>query len=342
MKCPFRGSYVALPTPFLNGELDLEALSELVEFHAEHSTDGLVVAGTSGESATLNDYERRSVIDHVIARSHGLLPVIAGTGTNDTRHSIELTRFAEAAGANGVMCVTPYYNKPSQRGLELHYAAIAEATALPVVLYNVPGRTSCDLKPATVAAIRTAHENVVALKEASASLGRVRELREASDIALICGEDALIADFMALGAVGVIGVVGNVAPREVAELCRSSAPGGDATRTAELCAFLAPLVHDLFIESSPVPLKTALAAMGLCREEVRLPLAPLLTENRERLLATFQEAGLTGLRAPVRGQQPTARVAGATATMAHAGARKALPGPQEADLDPAWGLRKGV
>jgi 4-hydroxy-tetrahydrodipicolinate synthase len=296
MKCPFRGSYVALPTPFRDDKPDLEALSALVEYHAENKTDGLVVCGTSGESPTLTDYERRTVIEHAVHQSHGLLPVIAGTGTNDTRHSIELTRFAKEIGADGVMCVTPYYNRPSPLGLERHFGALAEATDLPLVLYNVPARTGCDLKPATAAAIRAGHGNVVAIKEASASLGRARELREATDLALICGEDALIADFMALGAVGVIGVVGNVAPREVAELCRSAAPGGDAARTAELCAFLAPLVRDLFVESNPVPLKAALAYLGLCRDEVRLPLAPLLPPNRERLLATLSEAGL---RAPL-------------------------------------------
>ncbi len=300
MKCRFRGSYVALPTPFKGGEIDREAIIELVEFHAERQTDGLVVAGTSGEAATLTDFERRSTIELVIERSHGLLPVIAGTGTIDTRRSIELTRFAEEAGADGALCVTPYYNKPSQRGLELHFGAIADSTSLPIVLYNVPGRTGCDLKPATAAAIRAAHDNVVAIKEASGSLGRARELREACDLTLFAGEDALIADFMALGAAGVIGVVGNVAPREVAELTRVAAPGGDATRTAELSAWLAPLVRALFLETNPVPLKAALAAMGLCSEEVRLPLAPLADENRERLVASLSEAGLLAAGATVR------------------------------------------
>jgi 4-hydroxy-tetrahydrodipicolinate synthase len=294
MKCPFRGSYVALPTPFQGGEVDTRALTELVEFHAANGTDGLVVAGTSGEAATLTDYERRSVTELVLERSHGLLPVIVGTGTNDTRRSIEHTRHAEECGADGVLCVTPYYNKPSQRGLELHYGAIAEATGLPVVLYNVPGRTCCDLKPDTVAAIRSAHTNVVAIKEASGSLERAQEIAARSDIALIAGEDALIADIMALGGAGVIGVVANVAPREVAELCRVAAPGGDAARAAELTAWLAPLVRDLFIESNPVPMKAALAAMGLCRDEVRLPLAPLAPESRERLLVTLSESGLLG------------------------------------------------
>lgn len=299
MKCTFRGSYVALPTPFKNGALDLNALSGVVEYHAEHKTDGLVVCGTSGEAATLDDFERRTVVEHVIAQSHGLLPVIVGTGTNDTRQSVAFTRFAEKAGADGVMCVTPYYNKPTPLGLERHFGAIADATGLPVVLYNVPSRTGCDLKPATAAAIRAAHDNVVAIKEASGSIGRAQELRDATDLALICGEDALIADFMALGAAGVIGVVGNVAPAEVAELCRVAAPGGDAARTAELCAFLAPLVRDLFIESNPAPLKAALAHMGLCDDELRLPLAPLLAENRGRLEATLSEAGLAAVRAPL-------------------------------------------
>jgi len=294
MKCPFRGSYVALPTPFVDGEVDNDALIELVEFHAANGSDGLVVAGTSGEAATLTDYERRSVAELVLERSHGLLPVIVGTGTNDTRRSIEHTRFAEEYGADGVLCVTPYYNKPTQRGLELHYAAIAEATRLPVVLYNVPSRTGCDLKPDTVAAIRRAHSNVVAIKEASGSFERAREIAAQSDIALLAGEDALIVPFMALGAVGVIGVVANIAPREVAELCRVAAPGGDPARAAELAEWLAPLVRDLFIETNPVPMKAALAALGLCRDEVRLPLAPLEPQNRERLLVTLSESGLLG------------------------------------------------
>jgi 4-hydroxy-tetrahydrodipicolinate synthase len=174
----------------------------------------------------------------------------------------------------------------------LHYGAIAEATELPVVLYNVPSRTGVDLKPDTVVALRRAHASIVAIKEASGSIGRARELRERSDIALLAGEDALIAEFMALGAAGVIGVVANVAPRQVAELCRVARPGGDAVRTAELAAWLAPLVRDLFIETNPVPLKAALEAMKMCPGEVRAPLAPLEDEHREQLLATLREAAL--------------------------------------------------
>jgi 4-hydroxy-tetrahydrodipicolinate synthase len=292
MDCPFRGSYVALPTPFRDDKVDLEALGALVDFHVERKSDGLVAVGTSGEAATLGDAERRAVIEAVVARSAGRLPVLAGVGTNCTRTTLEATRFAEKAGADGLLAVTPYYNRPSPEGLFRHYAALAEATALPVVLYNVPSRTGCDLKPPTVARLREACANVVAIKEASGSMGRARELRACCDVALIAGEDALIAEFMSLGGHGVIGVVGNVAPREVAELCRVAVPGGDPARTAELAAWLAPLVRDLFIESNPVPLKTALAAMGLCREDVRLPLAPLTAGSRDRLLESLREAGL--------------------------------------------------
>ncbi|HVS11609.1 MAG TPA: 4-hydroxy-tetrahydrodipicolinate synthase [Planctomycetota bacterium] len=292
MKCPFSGSYVALPTPFRGDAVDLESFRALIDFHVERRSDGLVAVGTSGEAATLSDYERRSVIEAAVEHSAGRLPVIAGVGTNSTRVTLELARFAEKAGADGALAVTPYYNKPTPKGLLGHYGALAEACALPIVLYNVPSRTGCDLKPATVAELRRRHANVVAIKEASNSVGRARELLAISDIALIAGEDGLIAELMSLGAAGVIGVVANIAPSEVAELCRVARPGGDAARTAELVAWLSPLVRDLFIESNPIPMKAALAAMGLCSEEVRLPLATLEDASRERLLATLHEAGL--------------------------------------------------
>lgn len=292
MKCAFQGSFVALPTPFARGEVDYSALEKLIEFHFHHGADGLVSVGTTGEGATLSDYERRSVIEFTVLKARKRLPVIAGVGTNNTAQSVELCNFAAAVGASGVLAVTPYYNKPTQRGLLAHYGAMAEASTLPIVLYNVPARTGCDLKPATVAQIRAAHPNVVAIKEASNSIGRAREIQAQSDIALIAGEDALIAEFMALGAVGVIGVVANVAPREVAELCRVARPGGDAVRTAELVAWLQPLVRDLFIETNPAPVKAALAAMKLCSAEVRLPLVELEPDNRARLLSSLSEAGL--------------------------------------------------
>jgi 4-hydroxy-tetrahydrodipicolinate synthase len=292
MKCEFKGSYVALPTPFTRGEVDYPALEKLIDFHVHRGSDGLVSVGTTGEGATLSDYERRSVIEFTILKARKRLPVIAGVGTNNTAQSAELCRFAAEVGASGVLAVTPYYNKPTQRGLVAHYAALAEASPIPIVLYNVPSRTGCDLKPATVAQVRAAHSNVVAIKEASNSLGRAREIQDLSDIALIAGEDGLIAEFMALGAVGVIGVVANIAPREVAELCRVARPGGDPMRTAELVAWLQPLVRDLFIETNPAPVKAALAAMELCSAELRLPLVPLERDNLERLHSSLSEAGL--------------------------------------------------
>jgi 4-hydroxy-tetrahydrodipicolinate synthase len=292
MQCTFHGSLVALPTPFRQGELDLATLQRLIEFHVANKSDGLVIAGTSGEAATLSDYERRSVIHAAVETARRRIPVIAGVGTNSTRTSIEFARFAADARADGLLAVTPYYNKPSPRGMRLHYGALAEATPLPLILYNVPSRTGVDLKAETVAELRRAHPSVVAIKEASGSIGRAREIAERSDIALIAGEDALIAEFMGLGGAGVIGVVSNIAPRQVAELCRVARPGGDPVRTAELVAWLAPLIRDLFIESNPVPLKTALEAMKLCTAEVRSPLAPLEDDHRAQLLATLHEASL--------------------------------------------------
>lgn len=292
MKCPFRGSLVALATPFRGGELDRTALEGLVDFHVDNGTDGLVVIGTTGEAPTLSSFERRTVVETVVERAAGRLPVVAGVGTNSTSASVENTRFATEAGVDGVMAVVPYYNRPSPRGLEQHFSAIADATSLPVVLYNVPARTGCDLKPCTVALLRERHANVVAIKEASRSLGRMKELASASDAAVLCGEDPLIAEFLGLGAVGAVNVTGNVAPKQVAELCRVAAPGGDPMRTAELSAWLDPLTQALFIESSPVPTKAALAELGLCTDEVRLPLAALEQENRMLLLAAVREAGL--------------------------------------------------
>ena len=292
MECPFQGSYVALPTPFSDDQVDDDTLDRLVDFHVEHGSDGLVVAGTSGEAATLTDYERRSVIERVITHSAGRLPVIAGTGTNATRASVDFTRFAAEAGADGVLAVTPYYNKPSPAGLMLHFGEMADATELPVVLYNVPSRTGLDMQPDTVTQLRGAHPNIVAIKEASGSLHRAQELMRRSDIAVLAGEDGLIADMMGVGAAGVIGVVANVAPAEVAELCEVATPGGDPARAAELTAWLAPLIESLFLESNPVPMKAALAAMELCPAEVRLPLAPLADGTHERLLGALSEAGL--------------------------------------------------
>ena len=294
-RCRLQGSFVALPTPFKDGAIDYAALQRLVDWHVEKGTDGLVIAGTTGESATLTDNERRALFETSIAIARKRLPLIAGVGTNATRQSVELARFAAGLGFDGLLAVTPYYNKPSRRGLVLHYGAIAEAVATPIILYNVPSRTGLDMVPEVVAEVAKSHAHVVAVKEALPSLDRVRRLVGETECAVICGDDASIADFMGLGAVGVIGVVNNVAPIEVAELVRASVPSAKkSVRAAELVEFLAPLCRDLFIESSPVPVKHALAAMKLCGGEVRLPLAPLEMENARKLEATLRACRLIG------------------------------------------------
>lgn len=287
-----RGSLVALPTPFRGAELDLETLGALVEMHVAAGTDGLVAIGTSGEAATLTDFERRTVIDAVLERCAGRMPVVVGTGTNATQATIEHTRAAAEAGADAALVVTPYYNKPTQAGLLAHYGAVAEASTVPVILYNVPGRTGCDLLPATVAEIGRRSPNVIAIKEAGGSLDRGRELIESSGLAVLSGEDHLIAPLMALGAAGAIGVVANIAPREVAELCRTASPGGDQDRAQDLERWLEPLIEACFVESNPTPMKAALAALGHGTGEVRLPLAPLEPASLTRVRSALAEAGL--------------------------------------------------
>jgi len=292
MQHPFQGSYVALPTPFREGRIDLEAFEEMIDYHAEHETAGLVVAGTTGEAPTLNEYEHRSLLHAAVDFSRGRLPVIAGVGKNCTRTSVELARFAASSGVDGVLVVTPYYNKPSPRGLLLHFGQIADAIDLPLMLYNVPSRTGIDLTVEVAAELAARHENVVAIKEASRSVERVIELVARTDLDVLCGEDSLIARFVAAGAAGAVSVMANLVPDEVAELVRCARAGGDPDRAAELDAHLAPLARDLYVEVNPVPVKAALARLCRCREEVRAPLAPLEDESRARLLATLERVGL--------------------------------------------------
>lgn len=292
-RCTFQGSYVALPTPFTEGRVDLSALHALVDFHADRGTDGIVVCGTTGETPTLEDWERRAIVEAAMGRARGRMPVIVGVGTNDTRTTIEHAKTAASLGADGLLVVTPYYNRPTQRGLEQHFGAVAEAVTTPIVLYNVPTRTGCDLLPATVAAIGQRFEHVVAVKEALASTERARQLIGGTPCALLAGDDASIADFVSLGAVGAVNVIGNIVPEKIAELVRCAAPGGDSKRAAELVEWLSPIVRDLYIESNPTPVKAALSLMlPVIRAEVRLPLVQLEPANHARLEATLRAGGL--------------------------------------------------
>lgn len=288
----FQGSYVALPTPFRKGEIDFADLEHLIEWHVSSGSDGLVLAGTTGEAATLAESERIGLFECAVGIARGRIPLLAGVGTNCTRTSVELAVAASETGVDGLLVVTPYYNRPSRRGLVLHFSAVAAATEKPIVLYNVPSRTGLDMPVEVVRELGEKHRNVVAVKEAKPDLDKVRALVKDSGVSVLCGEDARIADFMSLGAVGVIGVVNNLLPRKTAELVRAALPGGDSVRAAQLVEELAPLVRDLFLESNPVPVKTALALMHKLTEEVRLPLAPMEFATRAQLESTLRTCRL--------------------------------------------------
>lgn len=291
MRGSFRGSLVALPTPFRDGRVDFAALRGLVEFQLANGTDGLVVAGTTGEAATLTQRERLSVIEFTVGTVDGRVPVIAGAGASDTRVACDLVLAAERAGADGLLVSTPPYNRPQQRGLAAHFGALAELTPLPIVLYNIPSRTGVDLEPATVAAIARAHTNVIAIKEAGTSLERVRELVTLGSIDVLLGEDGWIVDGLHGGAIGVVGVAANVAPKLVANLVHELCAKKSAAAPAHV-ERLTPLVNALFLETNPTPLKAALERMGLCSGELRLPLVAIEDGTRIRLHEAMRHAGV--------------------------------------------------
>jgi 4-hydroxy-tetrahydrodipicolinate synthase len=268
-----QGSIVALVTPmYESGEVDKENLKKLVEYHIEQGTDALVAVGTTGESATLDENEHCGVIKSVVDYVGGRIPVIAGTGANSTTEAIALTRKAKQAGADACLIVTPYYNKPTQEGLYLHHKAIAEAVDIPQILYNVPGRTACDMLPETVG--RLSHiANIVGVKEATGDLSRVKKIRDlaGADFAIYTGDDATSREFCLLGGNGTITVTGNVAPRLVHEMIMA-AMAGDKEAALAIDTKLAALHKSLFIQSNPIPVKWALVEMGLMAKGIRLPL----------------------------------------------------------------------
>lgn len=288
----FQGSIVAIITPFTNGAVDEEQLRQLVEFQIENGTDAIVPCGTTGESSTLDYEEHMQVIDIVIQQVNKRVPVIAGTGSNSTAEAIELSLKAKKQGADGVLLVTPYYNKPSQEGLYRHYTAIANAVALPQVLYNVPGRTSVNMLPETVARLAQ-HANIVAIKEATGSLQQASEILDlcGDRIDVISGDDFITFPMMACGAKGVISVVANIMPKEVAALTDAFF-SGNMEEARRLHLQLLKISNAMFIETNPVPVKTAAALMGKCSPEVRLPLAPLSEASHGRLSAIMKTYGL--------------------------------------------------
>lgn len=272
----FRGSMVAIVTPMADdGSVDYVAFDRLLDFHLENKTDAIVVVGTTGESATLDYDEHCAVIEHCVKYIDGRLPVIAGTGSNSTQEAIQLTQCAKKAGADAALLVTPYYNKPTQEGLFLHYKAIAEAVDLPQILYNVPGRTAVDIQAETVA--RLSHiPNIVGIKDATGKLERLAQMRQLCQLgfAFYTGDDATAIDFILQGGHGGISVTANVAPAQV-RAAYAAALAGDAQLAHQIDAPLAALHRDLFVEANPIPVKWGLFHMGLIGEGIRLPLTPL-------------------------------------------------------------------
>ncbi|SDW59193.1 4-hydroxy-tetrahydrodipicolinate synthase [Marinobacter mobilis] len=270
------GSLVALVTPMhADGSIHWEHLDALVDFHLENGTDGIVAVGTTGESATLAPEEHCQAIGHIIKRVNGRIAVIAGTGANSTREAIELTAEAHKLGADACLLVVPYYNKPTQEGLYRHYKAIAEAVPVDQILYNVPGRTACDMSNETVLRLADV-PNIVGIKDATGDIPRGIELIESLQgrLAVYSGDDATAAELMLAGAKGNISVTANIAPKAMADLCRA-AMAGDRDEAARLNELLMPLNHKLFVEANPIPVKWALHRMGLIGEAIRLPLTPL-------------------------------------------------------------------
>ncbi len=281
----FTGDMVALVTPFRNDTIDEPALREHVERMVGAGVAALVPCGTTGESATLTHGEHDSVIAQVIETAAGRTPVIAGTGSNSTAEAVRLSRAAQAAGASAVLSVTPYYNRPSQEGLRRHFMAIADAIDIPVVLYDIPGRTGVAMALDTVVAL-AAHGNIKAIKEATGNVENVTLIRRACDLAVLAGDDALTLPVLALGGRGVVSVLANVLPTDVASLVRAALEGDFAAACSQHDR-LHPVMRAMFLETNPVPVKTAMAAAGWIRPEFRLPLCEMRPENRQRLLATL-------------------------------------------------------
>jgi 4-hydroxy-tetrahydrodipicolinate synthase len=271
----FRGTFTALITPFRNGRVDDQALAALVETQIAAGVDGLVPCGTTGESPTLSHAEHVHVVEVVMRAAAGRVPVLAGAGSNSTREAIELSRACRELGVAGTLQITPYYNRPPQAGLVRHFCGIADAVALPIVLYNVPGRTSVDLLPETVLEL-SRHPNVRGIKEATGDMNRAARLRElcGPEFDLLSGDDLTLLPFLSVGGHGVVSVVSNVAPQAIVDLCRSAA-ARDWARAGELHARQLPLARALFAESNPIPVKAAMAYLGRCTAEIRSPLRPL-------------------------------------------------------------------
>ena len=286
----FSGAFTAMVTPFRNGEVDVEALEGMVEFQIQNGIHGLVPCGTTGETPALSEAEDRVVIETVVRVANGRVPVVAGSGSNSTDMAIKYTKMAEEAGADGSLQVAPYYNKPTQEGLFRHFAAVAENTSLPLVLYNIPGRTSVTINADTIGRLAEI-PNVVGVKESTLSMNMASDIRAlcGEKFAILSGDDPVTLPLMALGGVGVISVASNVAPAAVSDMVRNLLDG-NWERGRELHYALLPLFRALFVETNPIPVKSAASILGLCSDEMRLPMVPLSGENLAMLQQVMDES----------------------------------------------------
>ncbi len=289
----FKGSIVAIATPFNNGGVDETKLKELVEFQIKNGTSGIVPCGTTGESPTLSTAEHERVIEICIKAANKRVPVIAGTGSNSTEEAVSLTKHAADAGANAVLVVSPYYNRPTQKGLYLHFKEIAESVDIPIILYNIAGRTGVNIEPTTIAQLAKDCKNIVGVKEASGSLDQMSTIKHLcpNNFLLLSGDDGLTLPVLSIGGGGVISVVANIVPHTVAQLVETF-HRGDLKKAQALHYKLLPLLKAMFIETNPIPLKTAMGLMGLCSGDLRLPLCPMAEENFGKLKKELKDYGL--------------------------------------------------
>jgi len=286
----FKGTYVAIVTPFKNGKIDEKKFAEHIEFQIKNGIDGIVPAGCTGEAATLNHNEQKDFIKLTSEIVNGRTSVIAGAGSNSTEEAVSLTKFAENAGCNGALSITPYYNKPTPEGQYRHYEAIAKAVDIPIMLYNVPSRTGVCMTPETIARLSKI-DNITTVKEASGSLDQVSQIASLCDITILSGDDSLTVPMMSIGAMGVVSVVANIIPREIKDMV-SLFLNGDVEKAKKLHYQSLPLTKAMFIETNPIPVKTAMKMIGTGNGEFRLPLCEMEKENEAKLKKTLKRYGL--------------------------------------------------
>ena len=289
----FKGSIVAIVTPFKNGKIDEKAYRKLIEFQINSGTSAIVPAGTTGESSTLSYEEHDRIIEITIEQVNKRIPVIAGTGSNSTQEAVMLTQYAAKAGADASLQVAPYYNRPTQKGLYEHFKAIANSVEIPIILYNIASRTGVNIEPETIAKLSRDCRNIVGVKEASGNLEQMSRIRQLcpQDFALISGDDSLTLPVLGIGGTGIISVVANIVPKDVADLV-AEFERGNIKKAQEMHYKLLPLIKAIFIETNPIPVKTAMGLLGMCEPDLRLPMCAMSPENLEKLKIALKDYGL--------------------------------------------------